>query len=275
MKIMVFLLISISSVAFSQANHILLTEICETPTDAEFIEIYNPTGSAIALDNVHLTDLYGDSSCIEQFYPQIPLGPIDPQYTSDFLVKFPGGTQILPGEVIIIAMSGSTFYTVYGTEADYDIEGSGSGAVQMTVPTNGFSSNSSGLTNSGETVTLFYYDDSDSDDLCYDIDYASWGDDPYEFVDKTGIVINTSYYLDDIPWDLQDPIAAGSHSAGNTFQRVNMWEGNEILTGGNGITGHNETSEDLSQTWTEAEPTPGSVFTSLERGTWGSIKAVF
>jgi hypothetical protein len=35
-------------------------------------------------------------------------------------------------------------------------------------------------------------------------------------------------------------------------------EGNETSTGGNGISGHDETSEDVTQTWTKAAPTPGA-----------------
>ena len=97
-------------------------------------------------------------------------------------------------------MSGSAFETEYGIQADYDIRATGGGAVPMVVPTNGFAGSSAGLTNSGETVTMFLFDDaSDSGDLCYDIDYAVWGDDPGEFVDKSYITINTSTYLNDIP----------------------------------------------------------------------------
>ena len=155
MKLVYVLCILVSAIAFSDADHLLLTELCDTPSDSEFVEIYNPTTSSISLSYVHLTDLYGDSSCVEDFYPQIALGSISYQSSYDFLVKFPFGDEIAPGQVIVIAMSGSAF------------------------------------------------------------------------------------------------------------------------SGGNGITGHDETSENLSDTWFQATSTPGMAYTSLERDTWGSIKAIF
>ena len=41
------------------------------------------------------------------------------------------------------------------------------------------------------------------------------------------------------------------------MQRTDMTEGNEVKTGGNGISGHDETSEDVSATWTVQAYTPG------------------
>ncbi|MCD4848855.1 MAG: lamin tail domain-containing protein [Candidatus Aegiribacteria sp.] len=276
MKLVFVLCLLVSALAFSQADHLLLTEICDTPTDGEFVEIYNPTVSTIPLSLVHLTDLYGDSSCVDDFYPQIALGPISYQSSYDFLVQFPLGDVIAPGEVIVIAMSGLAFETEYGVQADYDIRSTGGGATPMVVPTNGFAGSSAGFTNSGETITMFLFDDaSDSGDLCYDIDYAVWGDDAGEFVDKSYITINTASYLNDTPEASQDAIYYTGHAYGMTFQRVDMYEGTETLTGGNGLTGHDETSENLSVTWLEGEPTPGFLYTALERETWGSIKSTF
>ncbi|MCP5116946.1 MAG: lamin tail domain-containing protein, partial [bacterium] len=36
------------------ADHILITEFAVTPSDGEFIEIYNPTASAVDLSNYFL-----------------------------------------------------------------------------------------------------------------------------------------------------------------------------------------------------------------------------
>lgn len=279
MKFVFMLCLLTTALVFADADHLLLTELVDTPSAGEFVEIYNPTASTVSLNFVHITDLYGDSSSfsgLERFYPQIALGPIDPQYTSDFLVKFPFGEEITPGQVIVIAMDGAAFETEYGSQADYDIRATGGGATPMVAPANGFAGSSAGLTNSGETVTLFSYDDSsDSDDLCYDIDYALYGDDLHETVDKSGITINTSTYLNDTPEASQDAIYYYGHTSGKSFQRVDMSEGTETLTGGNGITGNDETSENLSVTWIEADPTPGYLYVALVRETWGAIKATF
>ena len=94
-------------------------------------------------------------------------------------------------------------------------------------------------------------------------------------MDKTGITINSSTYLNDLPWASQDAIYSDGHAYGLTFQRIDMDEGTETLTGGNGVTGHDETSENLSVTWLQADPTPGYLYTALQRETWGAIKTIF
>ena len=38
-------------------DHLLLTEICVTPTAGEFIEIFNPTGAPVPLDDYYITDI--------------------------------------------------------------------------------------------------------------------------------------------------------------------------------------------------------------------------
>jgi len=58
MRILFVLLSMAVATAFADADHLLLTEICVTPSAAEFMEIYNPTDATISLDNIHLADLY-------------------------------------------------------------------------------------------------------------------------------------------------------------------------------------------------------------------------
>jgi len=276
MKFVCIALCIIGSVALADADHLLLTEICVTPSNSEFMEIYNPTGSVISLDNVHICDLYGDVSSVEDFYPQLPVGPVT-EISTDFIASFPTGHSIAPGEYVVIALNGNTFNNQFGFPADFDIRGMGGGAIPMEFHENGYTGPSAGLTNGDEVVVLFYLDDgTDTSMLCYDLDYAMWGDDVTRRVDKTGISVGTDVsYLSDTAPASQDAIASFGHGSDYFLQRVDMAEGTETLSGGNGYTGHDETSENLSVTWTTALCTPGGAYTALSRDSWGAIKALF
>lgn len=123
--------------------------------------------------------------------------------------------------------------------------------------------NQGGLTdNSGEVVILYTWDG--MSDLVMDIDYVVWGD-KVEAVDKTGILIDgpdadadTSAYLPDTSIASQIVIALNSHASGNTWQRSDLSEGVEVQTGGNGVDGSNETSEDTDNTFFEGLPSPNA-----------------
>jgi len=60
MKFTFIVLLLIISMSIGQ-NHVLLSEICVRNSPAEFIEIYNPTGSGVLIEEYFLTDLYGRS----------------------------------------------------------------------------------------------------------------------------------------------------------------------------------------------------------------------
>jgi hypothetical protein len=98
---------------------------------------------------------------------------------------------------------------------------------------------------------LFQWDG--SADLVKDVDYLVWGDKD-EACDKSGVTVGGSTFLNDTAvGDQQTPSGDG-----RSFQRVDLTEGNETKTGGNGISGNDETSEDVSQTWKTDTPTPGA-----------------
>lgn len=267
----------VTTIAFSQGIP-LLSEICVTPTAGEFIEIHNPTSSSIALDDIYLCDLYGTAATLPSFYPQITAGPVT-NTSADFLVRFPAGSSLPAGGVITIAMKGSDFQSTYGAAPDYELLNSGVGT-QMVTPPNGYINPTAGLTNGDEVVVLFYWNG--LTDLVYDLDYALWGDDPARVVDKTGISIDgpdgdtiPSTYLAETPAASQNAISTGGHSSGQSFQRVDFTEGTESQSGGNGLTGHDETSENMSTTWLTAPPTPGVTYTSIPRTTWAGIKSLW
>ncbi|MGH1366957.1 MAG: hypothetical protein ACRBF0_25585, partial [Calditrichia bacterium] len=66
-------------------DHLLLSEVVATPTAGEFIEIANPTASAVALDNYFLSD--------DEDYALVPgaagAGPAPNIGGSDFVAQFP------------------------------------------------------------------------------------------------------------------------------------------------------------------------------------------
>ena len=244
---------------------LLLTEIVVTPTGGEFIEIHNPTGTTIDLSNVYLTDATFAGGGV--FYYNIVTGAnAGGGGFSDFHARFPDGASIAGGAYQTIALAGSDdFQTEYSIEPTYELYEDAAAAdaipdLREALP--GSINDQGGLTNSGEIVVLYAWDG--ASDLVQDIDYALWGD-AAEAVDKTGVSIDgpdadtdLSMYAPDTAIATQDVIATGSHPFGQSFQRVDLAEGLEAQAGGNGIKGSDETSENLSATWTSADPTPGA-----------------
>ncbi|MDH3620826.1 MAG: lamin tail domain-containing protein [Gammaproteobacteria bacterium] len=246
------------------AADILLSEIVVTPTGGEFIEIYNPTSADVDLSNVYLTDatFAGGGTFYYNIVTGTNAGGGD---FSDFHARFPDGATIGAGEFQTIAIAGSDdFAAEYGIDPTYELyeDGGTADAIDdMREALTGSINNQGGLTNGGEVVILYAWDG--ESDLVQDIDYVVWGD-KEEAVDKNGVGIDgpdadgdLSFYPAETTIDLQDVVADGAHAFGESFQRTDFNEGNETQTGGNGVTGDDETSEDLSVTWTQAATTPG------------------
>ncbi|MFC2030031.1 hypothetical protein ACFLWA_04800, partial [Chloroflexota bacterium] len=86
-------------------GHLLITELVVTPTEGEFIEIYNPGASAVILTNVYLTDATLEPT---KYYYNIVTGSnAGSGYSSDFHVRFPSGATIGPGAYQTVALNGS------------------------------------------------------------------------------------------------------------------------------------------------------------------------
>jgi hypothetical protein len=129
----------------------------------------------------------------------------------------------------------------------------------MNIPTNGSVGNQVGalVSNEREMIVLFRWDGSAS--TVQDVDYVTWGTlfDNDTRIDKTGV----TGYKADTARSAQKPAAAGTvgdSGAAVVIERCAI-ESSEKLSGGNGLTGHDETSEDFGTSFKAATaPSPGT-----------------
>jgi len=220
----------------SNQDHLVFKEVVLQPSTGEYLKITNPSIYTIDLSDYYITD--GTDIGNGEYYYNLPT---DLNFWSgsgfDFIVRFPDGCQLTAGQTITVAMVDSaTYQSEYGIAPDLSIKEDfrSAGSSGITIGGAPFF-----LDNTHETLILFQWDGSSSE--VQDVDYLLWGDNSYA-IDKTGI----GNYLPDTPVGAQSfmPI----HFDGEKLIRVSD-EGSEIQTGGNGITGHDETSENLAQTW--------------------------
>ncbi|MGI8893269.1 MAG: T9SS type A sorting domain-containing protein [Bacteroidia bacterium] len=227
-------------------DHLLLTEITLAPDSGEFIEIYNPTAISISLDNYYLAD--------SQEYAKIASGTAT-VINSDFIVRFPSGYNIIPNQVMVVAVKGDLFTSYYGMVPDFEIVNQSASVPDMDTIHVGISPT---LTNAGEGVVLFYWDG--LSDLVSDVDIINAGipTTANQITSKTGLVVNASTYLNDagtMPQQMSTP------GIGFSTKRILLEGSHETQTGGNGITGNDETTENILVTWDSAytAPNPGIV----------------
>jgi len=222
-------------------DHVVISEIVLQPgsssgSNAEYIKLYNPTDNAIDLSNYYLTDATDTTN--HKYYYKLPSGA---DYWSgsgsDFIARFPNGYTLAGKSEIIIGTSTTTAYqTYYSVLPDLSIKDSLRQAVDG-VTTKG--SAYAYLDNAAETLVLFYWDGSSS--TVQDVDYVLWGSTKYA-VDKSAV----AGYQADTP--VASQVFAPTHVDGQKLQRISG-EGTEPSSGGNGLTGHNETGENLNATW--------------------------
>ncbi len=225
----------IVSFLFSQenANHLVFNKICITPDEAEMIEIYNPLGEAVDLSDYYLSDS-------DKYYKWINGESIG---NFDFLIKFPEGSSIASeGTFTITTQSASDFTNFYGYDADVSI-------VDPDLETSEFGINPN-LSGSEEMLILFYWDGISP--IVKDVDYFLWGDND-KGISKT---IEEGYLYNDTL--LEEQIFMSNYSESDfyysSYVRINevypdINECNEIQSEGNGITGHDETSENFIDSW--------------------------
>jgi hypothetical protein len=118
---------------------------------------------------------------------------------------------------------------------------------------------SASLTDGGEPLVLFVYR---GGDLVSDVDYLFYGapSTSNQMVDKTGVARGPSSYRADTPAGAQHATAAPSDS--ESIHRCVYAESHETSVEGNGIDGHDETSEDVTDSFaigtSAAARTPGA-----------------
>ena len=192
------------------------------------IEIYNPLDSAVDLSNYYLSDS-------DKYYQWINGESIG---NFDFVIKFPNDLMIDSQETIVITtQSNLDFSNHYDEMPDISLVDTEFESFEFGINPN--------LYNSEEMLILFYWDGSSS--TVQDVDYFLWGD-----YDK-GVYKTTDegYAYDDTP--LEDQIFIRDYSIGSLsdslYVRNNINENDEIQSGGNGYTGHDETSENIVASW--------------------------
>jgi len=224
------------------AGHLLISEVSTQPAGNEFIELWNPGSSAVDLTPYYLSD--------NSAYYRIAAGePWTPDETpgTDYLAQFPPSTSIGPGEWIVIQAGSGDFGVAYpGSCPDFVLAASPAtcGAAQiptMRVPENGGIGTSAGslVSNDREMVMLFCWGGGNAP--LHDVDYVTWGTEFEDAtrVDKTAV----AGYLPDTPRASQKPALAPGPL--QSISRCNAAEASETTSGGNGLSGHDETSEDF------------------------------
>ena len=228
-------------------DHLLINEIVLQPSAGEYIRITNPTSSAINLSDYYLTD--GTDTTNAKYYFNLPSGA---DYWSggstDFIARFPD-TSISAGGSLILGLGRSSDYeATYGSSPHLSLKDHMLNAVDG-VSTIGGSPNVK-LDNVAETLVLFYWDGTSS--TVKDVEYLVWGTDNTSaaayMLDKSSV----AGYQADTPVASQSYMT--THNDGFKLIR-NGLEGTEATSSGNGITGHDETSENLADTWSVVDLT--------------------
>jgi len=223
-------------------DHLLITQVVTQPDAAESFSIYNPTDSPIDLTNYYVCD-------DEDYYTMQTEGDMAPShFINGFTARFPD-INIDPNDTLTIVLH-ANYSDYYGDSFSPDLvmyvdqdnsmietnEGS------FGEPVTGNDDPIPKLDNDQELLILFYWD-GDFSNLIQDVDYFLWG--AYQTpINKTGI----STYQDDTPIESQLFFETEAETY-YAYSRIGTDEIDETQTGGNGITEHDETSENFRESW--------------------------
>ena len=230
---------------WTQVPPLLLTEL-NTTYSYTFIEILNPNDSTQSLEHFYLSN--------SADYYLVVDGRGSGDQAGDFIVRFPADTEIATDERVIIVLGNTDdFESDWERQPDFVISPDEVDN-QMVLPFED-AINPDPWETSSTLLILFYWDG--ETDLVADSDYIRIGEEA-PHIDKTGEEIDgpdedeeTTTYVEEI--SEQDITPA--HPDGILI-RVDNSESDE-QEDGNGLEGHNETSEPWSETWAATGvPTP-------------------
>jgi len=243
------------------ASHLLITEVVTRPAAAEFVEILNPTRFSVVLSDYWLSDGH--------LYYEVASGTFATTSGSDFAARFPDGAVLEAGRYAVVALGNASggsqsFAATYGKAPDFELRPTANQAADDPAVPNMLAVGgsaigaSASLTDGGEPVVLFFYR---AGDLVSDVDYVFYGAPSASnpMVDKTGVIAGASSYLADTPATAQHAVAAPGEAG--SLHRCVYAESRETSAQGNGVAGHDETSEDVVTAFrlgtSAAERTPG------------------
>jgi hypothetical protein len=231
----------------------LINEVVVAPEGgSELVEIHNPTAASVALDDYYLSD----NSTYFELAAGDPWAPITDNPGTDFLGQFPPGLEIPAGGYLVIGFDPGYFDAWGGCPdlfvAPAPVDCNGNMIPNLLETEDGSITDASNLSNSREMLVLFTWSGNTAEPL-QDVDYVTWGMDFEDGTraDKTGVA---GYQADTAP---ANQVGAPAPMATASIERCGPEVG-ETQMGGNGITGQDETSEDMSASFAvEAAPTPG------------------
>ena len=239
----IFLTLVSISFLIADADHIIFSRITTTPNEAEMVSITNPTSSEINLSNYYLSDegsSYYNLPSNEDYWSGS---------NSNFIVKFPD-IDIGPNQTLTIGLHDiNSFNSYYSVNPDLSLQ---EDMISVSDDSNTIGSSDNILNDNFDCLILFYWDGSEP--IIQDVDYFVWGF-AQVGVDKTGV----DGYYDDTSAIIQNQSILNYHTEGESYIRISNIENGECdgvwpqdcpdTPIGNGITGHDETSELFSESW--------------------------
>ena len=206
-----------SALCRDPTDHLIISEVSIQPVARAFIEIYNPTSLAVSLTDVWVADF--------NTYYMVTSGMAVPG-AGDFIARFPNGATIAADGYVTVSLSdAATFMAQHGMAPTHD-------NAAMGLPGGATLATASGM------VVLFTWDNMPASPV-QDLDYVIWGTSNASRVDKSGV----AGYQMDTPVGTQLPAPLASPNSSIT--RCDTGEETETMANGNGVTNHDETSEDL------------------------------
>lgn len=273
--------ITLALLSTATANeHLLISEVCFAPKNdtavnsSEFVEVFNPTDQPVDLSTVYVTNLGRSYGALPALGEGINANGVG------WLYRFPAGSTLPAGAVAVICNDADIFATeFFGGAANIAANFPGpltqlfqtnpgglSTVVKMTSV--GFSPAGLSLNNAGDLVVVFGWDG--LSDRVTDLDMVLWGATisklPTKHTDHAAGIDGpdadsavSTYQEDPATTTTRTAPTPPPLGSGYAIARSSLIEGGETVSGGNGVTDHQETTEDWSL-WFHGTATPGTTY---------------